>query len=290
MAKGDPRSLAVILGSAFEQPELCGVALSPHTVETPFGPAALHRHPAPRADGRATWVLFRHGAPHRYLPNQIPYRAQAHALWQLGCGALLVTSSVGVLDPALPLDRPLLLSDLVMLDNRLPDGSACTIFPEPRPVQWHLVLDEGLFSRALGEQVADICAGAGAPLAGEALFGYAGGPRTKTAAENRLFAAFGLQVNSMTVAPEVVLAGELGIPCAALVMGHKYSRPGVRERLDRPTMDQTLQTARVGLGELAARFLAEAEPVPFKNRRYRYGDPDLGDGGAAEPEPEPGDG
>ena len=59
-------------------------------------------------------------------------------------------------------------------------------------------------------------------LAGTALprvvFGYAPGPRTKTAAENAMWARLGADVASMTLAPEIVLANELEIPCAALVV------------------------------------------------------------------------
>lgn len=263
-----PMSVAVILGSAFEQPTLGEQALEPNTVQTRFGEAVLHRYE--RQDGKDAWVSFRHGVPHRYLPTQINYRAQAAALEQVGCDALLATSSVGVLDPALPLDAPLLVSDLLMPDNRLPDGTACSMFPSPEPGQWHLVLDEGIVSSALNEQVEALCQGAGQPVAGHALFLFAMGPRTKTAAENALWAALGAQVNSMTVGPELVLAAEQGMPAAALVVGHKYSRPGVRERLDRETMDDTLLTGRQLMGALAQAFLEGAAGVPFKNRFYRY--------------------
>ena len=260
--------VAVILGSAFKEPTLGGQALEPRAVQTRFGEFLLHRYG--REDGADAWVSFRHGVPHRYLPTQINYRAQAAALQAVGCDALLATSSVGVLDPALPLDAPLLVSDLLMPDNRLPDGSACSLFPEPEPGQWHLVLDEGIVSEGLNSQVEALCAGADLPVAGRALFLYAMGPRTKTAAENALWARLGAQVNSMTVGPELVLACEQGMPAAALVVGHKYSRPGVHGRLDRETMDDTLLTGRQLMGALATAFLEGAEGTPFKNRFYRY--------------------
>ncbi len=261
-------TVAVILGSAFEEPELGGRRLEERRIETPFGEARLHRYP--RRDGDEAWVLFRHGVPHRYLPNQIPFRANAAALEMMGCCGLLATSSVGVLDPAVPLDAPLLVSDLLMPDNRLPDGSACTMFPEPAPGQWHLVLDEGIISSALSDQVTTLARASGREIARSVLFLYAMGPRTKTAAENALWAKAGAQVNSMTVGPELVLACEQGMPAAALVVGHKYSRPGVRDRLDRETMESTLHTGRDMMGELALAFLEGGEGVPYRNRFYRY--------------------
>ncbi len=254
---------AVILGSAWGEGRLGGRLLAPVTVETPFGSVTLHRYAAD------AWVLFRHGVPHRWLPHRIPYRAHAAALAAVGCGALLVTSSVGVLDPALPLDRPILVDDLLMLDNRLPDGTAATIFVEPfcRPGEGgHLVLDEGLFSRALAEQVEAL---AGGPLP-RAVFGYAQGPRNKTAAENAAFRLLGAQVNSMTLAPEVVLAAELEIPVAAVVVGHKYSGTGPRTRVARDEINAALGEGRAALDGLARAFLERARPVAPGNRIYRY--------------------
>lgn len=262
-----PAAVCVILGSAFDAPRVGEVELEPRTISTTHGEAVLHRFP--RQD-RDAWVLFRHGAPHRYLPNQIPYRAHAAALREVGCGALLITSSVGVLDRALPLDEPLLLDDLLMLDNRLPDGSACTMHQRTAPEQGHLVLDEGVFSRALSEQIESLSRELGFACAARALFAYAQGPRTKTAAENTLLARLGAQVNSMTVGPEVVLANELEIPTAALVVGHKYSLPGETARLEQRTMEATLCAGRNAVAEVAAVFLAQGEPVPFANHIHRF--------------------
>jgi len=239
----------VILGSAFEAPRIGDVELEPRTISTTHGEAVLHRYP--RGD-RGAYGLFRHGVPHRFLPNQIPYRAHAAALREVSCGALLVTSSVGVLDRDLPLDEPLLLDDLLMLDSRLPDGTACTMHhPAPVQDQGHLVLDEGIFSRALTEQVAGLIRERGFTATARALFAYVQGPRTKTAAENALLARLGAQVNSMTVGPEVVLANELEIPTAALVVGHKYSLPGATERLQPRAMERSLHAGCDVVAEVA---------------------------------------
>ncbi|MCB9526537.1 MAG: 5'-methylthioadenosine phosphorylase [Myxococcales bacterium] len=262
---------AVILGSAFDEPSLAGVPLHAVEVPTRAGPAVLHRV----GDGPG-WALVRHGLPHRYLPHQIPWRAQALALAEVGVGALLITSSVGVMDPTLPLFQPLLVSDLLMPDNRLPDGTACSVYPEPTPGQGHLVLDEGLCSVALGAQVRALAAAEGWPVAGEAVFAYVGGPRSKTRAENRWWAASGAQINSMSVGPELVLANELQIPTCAVGVGHKYSgAPGRSQPMDVPALKRSLVDARAATARLALAFVQRAEPVPFRNALYRYdGTPD----------------
>jgi len=57
------------------------------------------------------------------------------------------------------------------------------------------------------------------------VFAYFPGPRTKTPAENTYLASLPAHGNSMTLAPEVVLLAELGIPCAAVALPHKRSVP-----------------------------------------------------------------
>lgn len=263
------KPVAVILGSAFAE-GAASFDAEPQEVETRFGRQLLYRV---EGEERPAYLLFRHGVPHRLLPNQIDYRAQAAALAEVGCGALLVTSSVGVMDEALPLYRPLLVGDLLTMDNRLPDGSACTMFPEQQADHGHLVLNEGLFSNALTRQAARLAKEADAPPAEEqVVFGYVGGPRGKTAAENRMWRRLGAQVNSMTVAPEVILANELGIPCAALVVGHKYSIPDVDNPEDEATVAATLDDSRGALRRAVRAFVEEGEAVPFENHLFRFDD------------------
>lgn len=260
------RSLAVILGSSFHAEGLAHLHLAPEVHKTPYGNATVHRvtnfsHPA--------FVLFRHGSPHQLLPNQINYRANAWALRAVHCGALLVTSSVGVMTPHLPLYRLLLLRDVLYPENRLPNGETCTMFSAPSPDHGHLVLNEGLFSNALSRQIASLLPEAPPD---DVLFAYAGGPRTKTPSENRYWAKLGAQVNSMTLAPEVVLANELEIPCAGLVVGHKYSIPDI-ENPDQASIAGSLDTARTALQDAVLRFLEHGSPVPFGNHVFRF-DPD----------------
>lgn len=241
-------SNGVILGTAFHEAGLHG---EPVGIDTPFGRTTLHRR-------GAGWVLFRHGLPHRVLPHRVPWRANAWALHHVGVRTLLVTSSVGVLDAAIPLFRPLLVEDVLWPDMRLPSGEVCTLAED-----FHLVLDEGLVSAALNAQVRAMAA---LEVPG-VLFSYVPGPRTKTPAENRFFARIGAQVNSMSVAPELVLANELEISCAALVVGHKHSHPDI------PTVEgitESLESSRRAQIELVEAFLERAEAVPFGNRLYRF--------------------
>ncbi|HKK46263.1 MAG TPA: hypothetical protein VJ964_12130, partial [Balneolaceae bacterium] len=145
------KSIAVILGSAFGESIPKKLDMQQIIIDTRWGKQPLF---ASKSDGgRNIYALIRHGSPHRLLPNQINYRVQAAALKTVDCGALLINSSVGVLDPDLPLFEPMLLTDQLMPENRLPDGSTCTMFAEPTEDQGHLVLNEGLFSEKLSDQI-----------------------------------------------------------------------------------------------------------------------------------------
>lgn len=262
-------SVAAILGSAFADSLPGELDLESEEIETKWGVQTVYRVVGLEPEAH---VLFRHGLPHRLLPNQINYRAQAAALEQVGCGALLVTSSVGVLDADVPLYRSLLVEDLVMLDNRLPDGTACTMFTDPegsRDEQGHLLLDDGLLSTELSRQVRTLASEERASIVDDVVFAYAQGPRSKTAAENRVWPQLGAQVNSMTLAPEVVLANELGIPCAGLVVGHKYSLPD-RDPPERETLSSTLKRSRDEQERIVRAFLERGEPVDFPNSIYRF--------------------
>lgn len=176
-----------------------------------------------------------------------------------------------------------------MPDNRLPDGSACSIFPTPTPGQGHLVLEDGLCHGVLSERMRLCIAQQGVSMHREGVvFAYVGGPRTKTRAENHFWARMGAQVNSMTLAPEIVLANELEMSCCALVVGHKYSS-GARtvpasgvareeEGSGGVTLDihgeeevtQSLERSRNTTDHVLHTLLCELEPAPFANHIYRF--------------------
>jgi len=73
----------------------------------------------------------RHGQGHRFLPHQINHRANLLALKEAGGTAVVSFSVCGLLRSDWPLAAPLLATDLFFPENRLGDGSACTLFTEP---------------------------------------------------------------------------------------------------------------------------------------------------------------
>lgn len=262
-------SIAVILGSAFEGSFAERLDLSKEEIQTDFGTTNLYR--TNLRNDRPAYVIFRHGLPHSLLPNQINYRAQAAALKKVNCGALIINSSVGVMDAGLPLYRPMLVADLMMPENRLPDGTTCTMFLEPSKDHGHLLIKDGLFSSTLNKWLIDQHEEEIHQSEQGVVFVYSGGPRGKTPSENRMWAKLGGHVNSMTLAPEVVLANELKIPTSSLIVGHKYSVPDI-ENPKQEEIGETLENARKAIEKILHSFLIKAEPANFGNEIYRFND------------------
>ena len=107
----DKNAIGIIVGSAFQLDMLRGLPTHPIDINTPFGPWTLYKV---ELRDRNAYISFRHGFPHFYLPNQIPYRAQT---W-----AFHFVQVPGVTDnklcrssrfATLPLFQPLLLKDIM---------------------------------------------------------------------------------------------------------------------------------------------------------------------------------
>jgi purine nucleoside phosphorylase len=74
----------------------------------------------------------------------------------------------------------------------------------------------------------------------------------------------------MSLGPEVVLANELGIPCAGLVVGHKYSLSRGGEAAGEVDVARSLADSRDALERIVRAFLERGEPVPFGNELFRF--------------------
>lgn len=248
-----------VLGSSFFDFPL--ESLRKVEMDTPFGLATSYA-----VQGTDSFVQFRHGLPHTLLPTQINWRAQAWMLKALEIDSLLLTSSVGVLDDSISLYEPLLASDLLMPFNQLPDGSVCTMFPKATKDHGHLLLQDGVFHSGLR----NILAQRFAITIQNVVFGYVPGPRTKTPIENLFWKQCGAQVNSMSIGPEAILANELEIPVAALVIGHKYSLPNPNNKHTHESIEDSLVRARNIVQHCVWDFVRDPPSVSFSNHMYRF--------------------
>ena len=94
-ASAYPVKLGVIGGSGVYKMDGVKVVRE-HQIQTPFG------HPSDAVveceiAGRSAYFLPRHGKGHRLTPSEVPYRANIHALKQLGVTHVLAVSACGIM-------------------------------------------------------------------------------------------------------------------------------------------------------------------------------------------------
>ena len=208
--------IGVIGGSGLYQMESLQ-QVSEHALDTPYGkPSDVivtgRLHDVPVA------FLSRHGRGHRLIPSEVPYRANIHALKQLGVRYLISMSAVGSLREEIkPLD--MVLPDQFIDLTRRRDA---TFF--------------GNGAVAHVSMAQPVCAAIGAALARaidevnlahpvEPIRMHRGGtyvciegPQFSTRAESHWYRSMGAHVIGMTNMPEAKLAREAQIAYATLAM------------------------------------------------------------------------
>ena len=258
------RACAVV-GSSFSHKNDLLDHIEKIVLSTPFGEGEIFK-----LIDCDSFLQFRHGLPHRLLPNQINWRAQAWMWKELKINVLLLTSSVGVMDVNIPLFTPLIASDLLMPFNQLPDGSSCSLFTEPHSDHGHLLLQDGIFNSQCNAYLKDTMTKEGL-TSHKVIFAYVPGPRTKTPIENQFWRKQGAQVNSMSIGPESVLANELQIPVSAMLVGHKYSLPKSEKMMhSHQSIEESLQKSKQASKKIIWDFLYSPPQISFANHLYQF--------------------
>jgi 5'-methylthioadenosine phosphorylase len=185
-----------------------------HSIDTPFGAPS-----APVRTGRIgeTEILFlpRHGEGHRFSPSDLPYRANVHALKQMGATHLLSFSAVGSLREELP-PRSLVLPDQI-IDRTT--GRERTFFD--RGVVAHVGMADPFCAR-FQDGVSAAASATGLELHRGGTYVCIEGPQFSTRAESHLYRAWGASIIGMTAMPEARLAREAGLCYATLAMVTDY--------------------------------------------------------------------
>ncbi len=223
-------------------------------VPTPYGMADVHRG---TLAGVPVAHVPRHGAGHARLSHQVDPRVNVAAIAATGARALISTTVCGAVDPSLELGSLVVFDDLHFPQNRLADGSLCTLFTGPEiPGRGHWI-----YELPFGDGVrAGVLAGAraaGIAVRDGGTYGHVDGPRLNTRSEIAQLAVAGVTCVSQTGGPETVLAGEARLPFALVGFVTDHAN-GVTEE---PTPAETL--ARL-FGESAGvfqRMLAGALPA-----------------------------
>lgn len=210
-----PVRLGVIGGSGVYRMEGVEV-VGEHLLDTPFG-APSDALVETRIGGRTAFFLPRHGRGHRYLPSEVPYRANVHAMKQAGVTHLLAVSAVGIMKESI---RP---GEMVIPDqifDRTKDLRPSTFFGGG--VAGHVSLADP-FCRELAGLLAAAGRQCGAAVHEGGTYLCMEGPQFSTRAESHFYrSAVGVAVIGMTAIPEAKLAREAEMCYALLAMGTDY--------------------------------------------------------------------
>jgi 5'-methylthioadenosine phosphorylase len=160
---------------------------------------------------REVAFLPRHGPGHRYAPREVPYRANVHALKQLGVERVLSSNAVGSLREDLP-PRTLVIPDQTLDRTR---ERPHTFFGDG------IVVHVGVadpYCPHLVEHLADSARTADGDVERGGTYVCIEGPQFSTRAESAFYRDQGFDVVGMTAVPEAKLAREAEL-CYATVAG-----------------------------------------------------------------------
>ncbi|MGL5941777.1 MAG: S-methyl-5'-thioadenosine phosphorylase [Waterburya sp.] len=187
------------------------------TLSTPFGDPS-DALIVGELEGATVAFLARHGRNHHLLPTELPFRANIHAMKQLGVEYLISASAVGSLKEAA---KPL---DIVIPDQFIDrtKNRASTFFGSGLVA--HIAFGDPVCPN-LAEVLADAVASLNlseVELHRGGTYVCMEGPAFSTKAESNLYRSWGATVVGMTNLPEAKLAREAEIAYATLALVTDY--------------------------------------------------------------------
>ena len=208
--------IGIIGGSGLEKP---GILNSPQELvaDTPYGaPSSPFLYGT--LNGTEIVILSRHGWHHTIPPSKVNNRANIFALKEFGCTHIIATTACG------SLREEICRGDLVIPDQFIDftRHRNITFFDEFEPGKMNHTPMADPFDKDLRDLLIASAGKIGLGIHERGTIITIEGPRFSTRAESRMFRIWGADVINMSVAPEVTLANELGMPYAAIAMSTDY--------------------------------------------------------------------
>mgnify|MGYP006286908143 CR=1 FL=1 len=172
-------------------------------MDTPYGKPS-DKIALAEFEGKKVAFVPRHGKNHQYPPHKIPYRANLHAMKQLGVKKIIAPTASGSLKAHI---KP---GDFVICDQFIDRtwGRSDTYFDQD---ETHHISPAQPYCSELRKTAINIGKQLGITLHPNGTVVVIQGPRFSTVAESRWFNSMGWDVINMTQYPECYLARELGI-------------------------------------------------------------------------------
>ena len=207
--------VGIIGGSGLDDPDIIKNATSVNK-DTPYGKPSSALTSG-RIKGIETILLARHGKNHQYSPTQVNNRANIHALKEMGATHILATTACGSLREKIARGHFVIVDQFIDFTrfrkntffDSFEKGASHTSMAEP-------------FDAKLRSTLYQTAVALGYPTHNGGTVVTIEGPRFSTRAESHMFRAWGADIINMSIAPEVMLANEAGLPYAAVAMSTDY--------------------------------------------------------------------
>ena len=208
--------IGIIGGSGLENPEILQSSEEKH-FETPYGTPSSSLL-CGSVEGTEIVILSRHGRQHTIPPSKVNNRANIFALKEAGCTHIITSTACGSLREEIG------RGDLVIPDQFIDftRHRDITFFDEFKPGSMNHTPMADPFDTNLRNLIISSAMALGIKIHNRGTLVTIEGPRFSTRAESKMFRLWGADIINMSVAPEVILANEIGIPYAAIAMSTDY--------------------------------------------------------------------
>ena len=207
--------VGIIGGSGLDDPKLLE-NFREIDAETPYGKPSSSIS-AGTIGKNEVFIIARHGKKHQISPTGVNYRANIWALKEQGCEIIIATTACGSLREEIG------RGDFVIPDQFID-------FTKHRKITFYEQFDNGAkhtpmaepFNEEIRKKIADAAGKFGLKVHDKGTVITIEGPRFSTRAESFMFRSWGADIINMSIAPEAILANELGIKYAAIAMSTDY--------------------------------------------------------------------
>jgi 5'-methylthioadenosine phosphorylase len=208
--------IGIIGGSGLENPDILKTPGELKT-ETSYGLPSSSLFTG-KIDDVDVVILSRHGRDHTIAPSSVNNRANILALKEAGCTHIISTTACGSLREEIG------RGDLVIPDQFIDFTChrATTFYNEFEPGKMGHTPMADPFDAGLREILIACSRELHLPVHEKGTVITIEGPRFSTRAESKLFRMWGADIINMSVAPEVILANEIGIPYATVALSTDY--------------------------------------------------------------------
>lgn len=210
------KKIAIIGGSGLENPD---ILKSPQNIEmnTPYGKVTSDITSGIIGDLEVV-ILSRHGKKHTIPPTQVNSRANIWALKELGCELILATTACGSLKEEIGRGHFVILDQFIDFTKH----RETTFFSEFKNGEMKHTPMSDPFDENLRNKIIESAEELKLKFHETGTVITIEGPRFSSRAESKMFRMWGADVINMSVAPEVILANEIGLPYAAIAMSTDY--------------------------------------------------------------------